>query len=55
MLVRNPQHALEPDWLGADPDLAPLRQSPTGKAWTSFVGLPAPAVVIPQQPSGTRS
>jgi tetratricopeptide (TPR) repeat protein len=55
MLVRNPTHALEPDWLGTDPDLAPLRQSPTGMAWTSFVGLPTPEVVIPRQSPRSRS
>lgn len=45
MLVRNPRHALEPDWLGTDPDLTALRDSPTGKAWTSFVGLPTTSPV----------
>lgn len=39
MLVRHPQHELEPGWLATDPDLAPLRDSPTGQAWASFVGL----------------
>lgn len=40
ILVRNPQHALEPDWLGTDKDLRPLLESRTGRAWASFVGLP---------------
>ena len=43
VLVRHPRHGLEPDRLGTDPDLAPLRDSDTGKAWASFVGLSAPA------------
>jgi tetratricopeptide (TPR) repeat protein len=45
VLVRNPRHALEPDWLRTDPDLAPLRESPTGEAWASFVGLPTGSAV----------
>jgi len=40
-LVRHPQHALEPDWLVSDNDLAPLRESPIGQEWTGFVGRPA--------------
>lgn len=39
ILVRNPRHALEPDWLRTDPDLEPLRRSSTGRAWASFVDL----------------
>ena len=41
ILVRLPRHELEPDWLARDPDLAALRRSETGLAWTTFVGLPA--------------
>lgn len=40
ILVRQPRHELEPDWLAKDPDLAALRRSRTGRAWASFVGLP---------------
>jgi tetratricopeptide (TPR) repeat protein len=39
VLVRNPRHGLEPDWLRTDPDLKPLRSSPTGQDWSSFVDL----------------
>jgi tetratricopeptide (TPR) repeat protein len=41
-VVRNPQNSLQPEWLAKDKDLAALRDSPTGKAWTGFVGLSAP-------------
>jgi hypothetical protein len=40
-LVRHPQHALEPDWLVSDKDLAPLRESPIGEEWTGFIGRSA--------------
>jgi tetratricopeptide (TPR) repeat protein len=42
ILVRQPRHELEPDWLAKDPDLAALRRSPAGRAWASFVGLTTP-------------
>jgi tetratricopeptide (TPR) repeat protein len=49
ILVRHPQHSLDPDWLGTDADLEPLRSSSTGKAWMTFVGLRTPSVLVPQQ------
>ena len=42
ILFRNPKHALDPDWLRTDPDLAPLRRNPIGKEWAGFVGLMEP-------------
>jgi tetratricopeptide (TPR) repeat protein len=39
ILVRDPRSALEPDWLGTDNDLEPLRTSRIGKEWLQFVGL----------------
>ncbi|HEX3924589.1 MAG TPA: tetratricopeptide repeat protein [Streptosporangiaceae bacterium] len=39
VLFRHPQHALDPDWLRTDPDLARLRTSPVGREWAGFVGL----------------
>jgi tetratricopeptide (TPR) repeat protein len=39
MILRHPEHALDPDWLRTDPDLSPLRDSPIGQEWASFVGL----------------
>jgi hypothetical protein len=41
ILVRQPRHELEPDWLAKDPDLAAVRGSPAGLAWACFVGLDA--------------
>jgi tetratricopeptide (TPR) repeat protein len=51
MIHRNPKHALDPGWLGTDPDLGPLRESPTGLAWMSFIGLRTPSVRVPRQAS----
>jgi len=44
ILVRQPRHELEPDWLAKDPDLAAVRGSPAGLGWASFVGLDAEQV-----------
>lgn len=41
-LVRHPQHALEPDWLVRDADLAPLRDRPIGREWAGFIGRRVP-------------
>ena len=51
VLVRSPLNALDPDWFGKDPDLAPLLDHPIGKAWASFVGLP----VVPTEQGGADS
>jgi hypothetical protein len=46
VLVRHPQHTLDPDWLVTDPDLDPVRDSPVGRAWANFVGLPIRASAV---------
>jgi tetratricopeptide (TPR) repeat protein len=39
LIFRDPRHALDPAWLGTDPDLKPLLGTAIGKDWASFVGL----------------
>jgi tetratricopeptide (TPR) repeat protein len=47
ILIRQPRHELEPDWLAKDPDLAAVRGSPAGLAWACFVGLDAQQLAKP--------
>ena len=36
---RDPQNALDPNWMARDPDLEPLRRTEIGQQWMAFVGL----------------
>jgi tetratricopeptide (TPR) repeat protein len=39
IILRHPEHVLDPDWLRTDPDLGPLRDSAVGREWAAFIGL----------------
>jgi tetratricopeptide (TPR) repeat protein len=41
LIHRDPRNTLDPQWMWRDPDLAPLRETETGRAWQSFLGMPA--------------
>jgi hypothetical protein len=54
ILVRQPRHELEPDWLAKDADLAAVRGSPAGRAWACFVGLETGQAAKPAATAGGR-
>jgi hypothetical protein len=39
LIQRDPLNLLDPDWMAADPDLEPMRQTEIGQNWHSFIGL----------------
>lgn len=42
LIQRDPLNQLDPNWMAADLDLQPMRETGIGRKWQNFIGLPPP-------------